>query len=307
MTGMRAITRRSALQASVLALPALARTAGVRLGGPVFLKSNDPEELAREHTRLGYSAAYCPKVELSESERIRDIRKAYGAAGLVIAEVGAWVNMLDPDADKRRKNMEYVTQRLALAEELGAINCVDIAGSYNPQVWYGPHPRNLSQEFFDATVQNCRSVIDAVKPKRTKFTIEMMGWAVPNGPDAYVRLVKAVDRPAFAVHLDPCNGVNSPERFYDNAAFIRECFAKLGPWVQSCHAKDLHWEPEMNIHFVEVIPGRGAIDYTVFLQELAKLPHRPPLMLEHLKSAEEYAEGAAYIRKVGMRAGVQFS
>src|SRR3712207_7752624 len=41
---------------------------------------------------------------------------------------------------------------------------------------YGPHPKNLSPEFFDATVENCRSIIDSVKPKRTKFTLEMMGW-----------------------------------------------------------------------------------------------------------------------------------
>jgi hypothetical protein len=29
-------------------------------------------------------------------------------------------------------------------------------------------------------------------------------------------------------------------------------------------------------------------------------------MLEHLKTAEEYAEGAAYIRKVAKEAGVEF-
>jgi hypothetical protein len=31
-----------------------------------------------------------------------------------------------------------------------------------------------------------------------------------------------------------------------------------------------------------------------------------PLMLEHLKSAEEYAEGAAYIKKVGGEIGLSF-
>ena len=40
-----------------------------------------------------------------------------------------------------------------------------------------------TKEFFDATVENCRKVIDAVKPKRTKFTIEMMPWSLPDGPD----------------------------------------------------------------------------------------------------------------------------
>ena len=47
---------------------------------------------------------------------------------MVIAEVGAWKNMLDPDPEKRRDNVTYVTEKLALAEMLGARNCVDIAG-----------------------------------------------------------------------------------------------------------------------------------------------------------------------------------
>jgi sugar phosphate isomerase/epimerase len=284
---------------------AVAATASsVRLGGPIFLKSEDPEELAREHRKWGYTAAYCPPLEIENTERIRAVEKAYAAEGVVIAEVGAWVNMLDPDVEKRRKNLEYVTRRLALADAVGALNCVDIAGSYNAEVWYGPHPKNLSKEFFDATVENCRRLIDAVKPKRTKFTLEMMGWMLPDGPESYLRLMKAIDRPAFAVHMDVCNGINSPERFYGNAQFISECFAKLGRWVQSCHAKDLEWKPEMNVHFVEVIPGRGSVDYRTYLREIAKLPHRPPLMLEHLKGADEYREGKDYIVKTGSEIGI---
>lgn len=302
------LTRR-ALVSGALAGAAATAAAGhpVRLGGPVFINSDDPAAIAREHKKLGYSAAYCPKASVEDSARVRAIVDSFAAENIVIAEVGAWVNMLDPDLEKRRKNMEYVTSRLALAEAVAAMCCVDIAGSYHPTVWYGPHPKNLSKEFFDATVENCRKVIDAVKPKRTKFTIEMMGWIVPNGPDAYLRLIKAVDRPSFAVHMDPCNGVNSPERFYDNGTFISDCFQKLGRWIMSCHAKDLEWKPELNVHFLEVIPGRGSIDYGVYLRELAKLPHKPPLMLEHLKTADEYAEGAGYIRKTGKAAGISFA
>jgi sugar phosphate isomerase/epimerase len=279
----------------------------VRLGGPVFLKSEDPAELAREHRRLGYSAAYCPEAKLEDSGRIRAIHDAFAKEDVVIAEVGAWKNMLDPDDAKRRDNLAYVTARCALADEVGARCCVDIAGSFNPSVWYGPNPKNLSREFFDATVANCRQIIDAVKPTRTKFTIEMMGWNLPDSPDAYLQLIKAVDRPAFGVHLDVCNGVNCPARFYQNTAYIEECFAKLGPWIVSCHAKDLQWIVELNVHFLEVIPGRGEIDYQAYLRELAKLPVEAPLMLEHLKTAEEYEEGKQYIRKVGDSVGVRFA
>jgi sugar phosphate isomerase/epimerase len=281
--------------------------AKVRLGGPIFLNSDDPAELAREHRRLGYSAAYCPEAKVEDTARIRAIRDAFAKEDVVIAEVGAWKNLLDPDETKRRDNLAYVTARCALAEEVGARCCVDIAGSYNPTVWYGPNPKNLSREFFDATVANCRQIIDAVKPTRTKFTIEMMGWNLPDSPDAYLDLIKAVDRKAFGVHLDVCNGVNCPARFYRNTAYIEECFAKLGPWIISCHAKDLQWIVELNVHFLEVIPGRGQIDYQAYLRELAKLPVEAPLMLEHLKTAEEYEEGKQYIRKVGDSIGVEFA
>jgi sugar phosphate isomerase/epimerase len=301
------VTRRQAVGALAAAAAAGAAGRPVRLGGPVFLKSEDPQELAREHRRLGYSAAYCPAAKPGDEARVRAIREAYAAENVVIAEVGAWRNMLDPDPAKRKANLEYVTERLALADEVQARCCVDIAGSFNPDVWYGPHPKNLSDEFLEATVANCRQVIDAVKPSRTVFTIEMMGWNLPDGPDSYLRLIRAVDRKAFGVHMDVCNGVNSPGRFYGNATFIGECFRKLGRWVASCHAKDLQWIPEMNVHFVEVVPGRGSIDYAAYLREVASLAVDAPLMLEHLKTAAEYEEGARFIRKTGEAAGVAFA
>ncbi len=294
--------------AGALAAPLASSSARpIRLGGPIFLKSDDPRELAREHRRLGYSAAYCPPAKVDDTAGVGEIEKAFAAENVVIAEVGAWVNMLDPDPEKRAKNLRYVAERLALAEAVGARCCPDIAGSYNPTVWYGPNPKNLSQEFFDATVENCRRVIDEVKPKRTKFTIEMMGWSLPDGPDAYLKLLRAVDRSGFAVHMDVCNGINSPAKFYRSGEFISECFRELGPWIASCHAKDLQWIPEMNVHFVEVAPGRGEVDYRAYLSELSRLPVDAPLMLEHLKTAEEYDEGKRYIRKVGGELGLAFA
>ena len=305
---------RNAGSASVLSAAYASKPAGwaatpsksMRLGGPVFVKSEDPGVLARAHRALGYRAAYTPEVSLKDKDRVQAIIKEFAAQDVTLAEVGAWVNLLDPDSEKHRKNLEYVTERLALAEELGARCCVDIAGSFNPDVWYGPHPDNLGPRFFDATVENARKLIDAVKPQRTTFTLEMMGWSLPTGPDDYLKLIKAIDRKAFAVHLDVCNAVNSPARLYNNGALIRECFAKLGPRIVSCHAKDLAWEVELQVHFKEVVPGRGGIDYQTYVLELAKLPVDAPLMLEHLKTAEEYTEGRQYIQRIARELGLSF-
>lgn len=233
------------------------------------------------------------------------VEAAFKAENVLIAEVGAWKNMLDPDPVARKANLDYVTSRMALADAVGARCCVDIAGSFNPKVWYGPHKDNFSQQFFDATVENCRRVIDAVKPKRAKFALEIMGWTMPENAQRYLQLIKAIQRPAFGVHIDVCNAVNSPEKFYNNAALTEELFSKLGRWVVSCHAKDLAWTPEMNVHFIEVIPGRGELDYRPYLKALTAID--APLMLEHLKNADEYLEGATYIRKVASQIGVTFA
>ncbi|MBE7504167.1 MAG: sugar phosphate isomerase/epimerase [Verrucomicrobiales bacterium] len=279
----------------------------IYLGGPVFNLPPDPEAAARAHRDLGYAAAYCPNVSLNDPAAIRATREAYERVGVVIAEVGRWVNLLDRDPEKRAAHLKLVTEGLALADEIGARCCVDIAGSFNETVWYGPHPDNLSERFFDAAVENARKIVDAVKPKRAKFCYEMMGWALPDSPDSCRDLLRAVDRAGFGVHLDPCNLINSPTRFYRNTTLLDECFDKLGPWIASCHAKDLAWNIEMNVHFREVVPGQGELDYATFLRRLARLPQAPPLMLEHLSSAAEYDQGRRHIKQVGEQAGLVFA
>jgi sugar phosphate isomerase/epimerase len=278
----------------------------IRLGGPSFAKTDDPDALALAHRKLGYRAAYCPGVALKDTDRIRALTEAFAKQDVVIAEVGRWCNLLDADPEKRRKNLETVTEGLALAEAIGARCCVDIAGSFSPTSWFGPHPDNLSQQHFDAAVENARKIIDAVKPKRARFSYEAMGWALPDSPDSYVKMIKAVQRPAFGVHLDPCNLVNSPDKFYHNTALLNECFDKLGKWIVSCHAKDLTWDVEMNVHFREVAAGKGSLDYATYLKRVAQLPQNPPLMLEHLATAEDYAGAREHIFEVGRKTGLSF-
>ena len=234
---------------------------------------------------------------MKDTARLAAIEAAFAKENVVIAEVGAWKNLLDVDEAKRRQNFDYVVERMAIAEAVGARCCVDIAGSFHPTVWYGPHPRNLTREGFDATVENCRKILDLVKPKRSFFTLEVMGWLYPDSPESYLRLIRAIDRKQFAVHLDICNAINSPGKFYGNAALIEDWFRQLGPYIRSCHAKDLDWVPELNVHFVEVIPGRGSLDYKAYLKAIRSLGRPVPLMLEHLKTAEEYKQGFDHIRK----------
>jgi sugar phosphate isomerase/epimerase len=115
---------------------------------------------------------------------------------------------------------------------------VNISGSRGEK-WDGPNPENVSQSTFDLIVQTTREIIDEIKPVRTFFTLETMPWTLPDSPDSYVELLKAIDRKRMAVHLDPVNMIKSSRRYYNNGAFIKECFDKLGPYIKNCHAKDI--------------------------------------------------------------------
>lgn len=100
--------------------------------------------------------------------------------------------------------------------------------------------------------------------------------------------------------------VMTPRQYWNSGALIRECFEKLGPWIVSCHAKDIVLRHQAALHFDEIIPGKGQLDYRTYLRELDRLPADVPLMLEHLSDAD-YAVARDHIFRVGDEIGVGFA
>ncbi|MBN2311001.1 MAG: sugar phosphate isomerase/epimerase [Candidatus Hydrogenedentes bacterium] len=275
----------------------------MRLGGPVFEGLDDPAAWVRALNESGYTAAYLHVDPDAGDGVVTAYAEAARQAGIVIAEVGAWSNPLSRDDATRRAAMANCERRLAMADRAGARCCVNIAGSRGEK-WDGPCPDDLRDETFDLIVATVREIIDAVKPTRTYYTLETMPWMYPDSADAYLRLIKAIDRDRFAVHLDPVNLVCSPQRYFANGALIRECFAKLGGRIRSCHGKDVILQQGLLTHLDEVRPGLGMLDYAVFIEELDRLSPDIPLMLEHLSSPEEYRLAADYVRSVAREVGI---
>ena len=272
----------------------------LRLGGPVFEEWDGPDEWVRELKKLGYSAAYCPVDADENNDVVKAYEEATQKADIVIAEVGVWNNPLDPDDNKRKAAFEQCCRQLDLADRIGAKCCVNVSGSR------GQNGINLTDETFDMIVENVRAIIDEVKPARSYYALETLPKRYPDSVDSYLRLIKAIDRKGCAAHLDPVNLINNPRRYFNNSQFIRECFKKLGPYIKSCHAKDIRMREGFPVNLQECQPGLGKLDYATYLTEASKLAVSPPLMLEHLERAQEYRQAAKYIRSVGKRIGLSF-
>jgi len=276
----------------------------IRLGGPVFDACEGPQDWVEAHRKAGYTAAFCPLSFEADDALVAAYARSAQEADLVIAEVGAWSNPLSLDPATRSEALNRCKRQLDLADRIGARCCVNIAGSLGKK-WDGPDARDLTRETFDLVVETVREIVDAVKPRRTFYTLEPMPWMYPDSADSYLDLLKAVDRPAFAVHLDPVNMICSPQRYFANGDFIRDFIHRLGPHIRSCHAKDVLLQPNLTTHLDEVQPGLGGLDYRTYLEELDRLLFDIPLMMEHMTAEESYRAGAEYIRTVARAAGVE--
>ena len=270
----------------------------MRLGGAVFYNGTNPEEYALAHVKKGFKAAVCPWwLPADKPEEIEAFKAAMKRHDIRIAEVGAWCNPLDPNPEVAEKNIQYMIERLRLAEALEADTCVNILGSKNKDCWDGPCKEGYSEGFFNEAVAVMQRVIDAVNPVHTRLSFEMMPFYFLDGPEEYLRFLTAIDRPATGVHLDICNTMNNPRRLYNNTEFIRHTFDLPRDRIVTLHLKDIRLKPNSGVaEFEEVLIGEGEIDYLTLLAEIKKLAPDIPAMLEHLETEEEYDRAAEAVR-----------
>ena len=277
----------------------------MRFGGLIFKKWSTPREWAQAALDAGYSAVYFPVNYQAPVKEIDAYRDAAKEANLVICEIGVWNNTLDPDKAKREAAIEYAIRQLELSEYVEANCCVNIAGTYNADQWDGPHADNFTGRAFDDTVLTSQRIIDAVKPKVSAYSLEPMPFMYPDSADSYLDLIRAIDRKGFAAHLDIVNVITSPRLYYHNGELIREFFQKLGPYIRSCHVKDIRLSGQLTVHLDECRPGTGGVDYESYLQGAAELDDRVCLMLEHMTEEEDYVLATRHLKGIAAKLGLR--
>lgn len=254
-------------------------------------------EWGAKHRELGCRAINFPVNCLEPEEKIAAYEKACRENDLIIAEVGVWRNTLAADRDERNQAIKYAIGQLELADRLGANCCVNIIGTPHGPVWDGGYAGNYSKETWKEAVSMIQTIIDAVKPKNTKYTIETMPWMVPSSPQEYKNLMEDVARDEFGVHLDFINMINSPRRYFFADEFMEECFETLSGKIVSCHLKDVKLLGEYTFQLRESACGEGSINLEKYAALANKERPDMPMIIEHLSTDEEYLESLHYVKK----------
>lgn len=268
------------------------------LGLSSSLKHSSPTEWAQNMNKLGARAVVFPVDCTADKETILAYKKAADDANLIIAEVGVWRNTLAADPTERKKWIDYAVEQLKMADKIGARCCVNVAGTPCGPRWDGGYRGNFSKEIWDQTVSMIQEIIDRADPKITKYSIESMPWMIPTGADEYLKLIKDVNRSQFGTHLDVVNMITSPQRYFFNDDFLRECFEKLQGTICSCHLKDIKLKEEFTFQLQECACGEGTLDIPLFAELATKEKQDMPMIIEHLSTDQEYITSLKYVQQL---------
>ena len=266
----------------------------MRLGISSSLNGLSPKDWAEKLVALGCRSVVFPVDSSSSKELINEYVNEAKSHDLLIAEVGIWRNAIDPNTEKAQNNIDYSINQLKLADDIGARCCVNVAGALGER-WDGGYKENFSNYAWDKTVEMIQNVIDSVKPQNTYFTIEPMPWMIPTGPKEYLKLLEDVNRERFAVHMDIINMINSPNRYFFSDKFTEECFRLLGPYIKSCHLKDIRLLDDFTFQLKECACGEGTFNYLKYIDIASSIDKDMPMIIEHLKNDEAYEESTKYV------------
>lgn len=276
----------------------------MRLGLSSPLAHKNPQDWAKRLHDMGCSSVNFPVDYTCEESLIQEYAEAARAYDLTIAEVGAWCNPISPYEDVRREALKRCKEQLRLADRIGARCCVNVSGSRGER-WDGAYKDNFTQETWDMMVASIQEIIDEVQPEHTYYTIEPMPWMYPMGPDEYLKLIKDVDRERFAVHMDVFNWMTTPERYFCHEEFMEECFQKLGPFIRSCHLKDVLLGQEFTLQFQETACGKGSLNLEKYVRLANEVDMDMPMIIEHLDGDEAYVESMNYVKVRFEKAGIE--
>ena len=269
----------------------------MRLGIAAAFPHSSPEEWAERHREAGLGAVVFPLNWKAETALIDRYAEAARASGLVISEVGAWCNPMDPDPAKRKENRLHCLRQLELAEYVGAVCCVDISGAAGP-VWDGSYIENYSDETRAEIVSFVRELLDTVKPVRTKYALEPMPHMLPDSPESYKAIFDEIDRPGFGAHVDIVNLLVSPRVYVYHRDLIRRMFSLLGKHICSCHVKDAILDHSLTVEIRETECGTGGVDLGYYIDEAERVNPDMPMIIEHLPSLDHYRRAVSYIQNL---------
>ncbi|WP_105565808.1 sugar phosphate isomerase/epimerase family protein [Microbacterium halophytorum] len=274
----------------------------------------DLETTATKIRDLGFNTVqldlHFKDIDLSDgqltAEKGKRVRDVFRDHDLPICAISAYTNMIHPDEDVRKKNVERVKEILRHAREFGTPYVITETGTMNPESEWAGHPDNRSEAAYDLARETLADFAQTAWDHGATFLMETYVNNVIGSVREAARAFHDVNHPGLELLMDPTNFFEV-HNIGDQKGTLDEMFDVLGDRVRVAHAKDVKLagadksEKHADIGDDDALAshtfrgvgeielpaaGLGSMDYDHYVTRLAERSPNVPLIIEHLDESD---------------------
>jgi sugar phosphate isomerase/epimerase len=237
------------------------------------------------------------------SEKCKKIRDTFRRYNLPVSCISGYTNLVHPNPDKRKSNLDHLKQLIRFAHELGSPYVISESGTFDPDSDWVHHSKNKTEEGYE----DCRNVIaelvDFAREHDVTFLVETYVNNVIGSIEETLRLFADIDDPHLGLLMDPTNYFE--EHNIDQMdKTLNQIFNALSHKIKISHAKDVkRASSAQGIQMADIdaseahalrgvgsielpAPGLGSLNYDLYLQRLSKHHPNIPIIIEHLDESD---------------------
>ena len=219
------------------------------------------------------------------------VRKDFADTGMDCAVLGCYLNLADPDGERRAKTQEIYKAHLRFAAMTGA-GVVGTETYANPASRF-PEPPARSEEAFRLFMDSLKTVVRYAEEAGAVLAVEPVYHHIISTPERAERMLEEVPSDHLRIILDAVNLIG-PEAAGDPQPLIEDAIRRLGGRVRVLHMKDYVLQPDGEIRSCAC--GLGSLRYEKLLAFAAA--NDLPMTLEdtvpdNAEKAREYLEAIA--------------
>jgi sugar phosphate isomerase/epimerase len=271
------------------------------------------EEVAKRIRSHGFNTVqldlHFKDIDLSYGQITKDkakkVRDTFRDQNLPICCISGYTNIIHPDLDHRKANMERLKEIIRWARQFGTPYVISETGTYNTESEWMSDPKNKSQEGFDICAAAIKELSQVAYDHGAVFCLETYVNNVVGSVEETVKMFAAVDHPGLGLLMDPTNYFE--DHNIDNMdGILNQVFDTLADKVKIAHAKDVARAKDTSEKHADIgdddalashtfrgvgaialdAPGMGVLNYDLYLQRLAQKHPNIPIIVEHLDEAD---------------------
>lgn len=239
-------------------------------------------------------------------EKAKRVRDTFRDHDLPICAISGYTNIVHPDLDHRKANVERLKEIIRNARAFGTPYVLSESGTFNRESEWDHDPHNRTEDAYDQVRTVLAELAQEAYDHGAVFCLETYVNNVIGSARETARVFSDIRSPGIELVMDPTNYFDDTN-IDDMDNVLNEVFDVLGDRVRIAHAKDVKRagddksEKHADIGDDDALAshtfrgvgeielpaaGLGVLNYDLYLQRLSERSPNVPLIIEHLDESD---------------------